>query len=161
MEPPPMVILVDQREKQPWTFRDICTRCDCLNIQTKTSHLSAGDYTLEGCQHRVAIERKSPKDIYITLQQHFARFDREFTRMNAMEEAWIVVEAPLSRYTGGHEGDYFQALSCVWRRQHILRGMITLMVQYPRIRWQFCPTPEHAEWFAFQQLVKFHGQRQA
>ena len=151
-----MLILVDQREKQPWTFKDIRRAHPTCDFQTRTANLTAGDYTLEGFEDRIAIERKSPRDVTISLQQNFDRFDNEFARMNKMEAAWIVVEAPLARYAGGNGADYYQMLECVRKKQHVLRGMVTLMIRYPGIQWKFCQSPEEAEWFAFLQLLKFY-----
>ena len=151
-----MLILVDQREKQPWTFKDILRQYPESNIQTKTARLNAGDYTLEGFEERIAIERKSPRDVYITLQQNFDRFDNEFGRMNNMEAAWIVIEAPLSRYAGSNGADYYQMFSCIHKKHHVLRGMVNLLIRYPGIKWKFCQSPEEAEWFAFLQLLKFY-----
>ena len=151
-----MLILVDQREKQPWTFKDIRRTHPACDFQTRAANLAAGDYTLEGFEERIAIERKSPRDACIALQQNFDRFDNEFSRMNKMDAAWIVVEAPLARYTGGNGADYYQVLACVQKRQHVLRGMMNLMIRYPRIQWKFCQSPEEAEWFTFLQLLKFY-----
>lgn len=151
-----MKILIDQREKQPWTFKDIRQKHPDCGIQTRSARLESGDYTLEGFEQRIAIERKSPRDVYITLQQNFDRFDNEFTRMNGMEAAWIVVEAPLARYAGGNGADYYQMLACVHKKHHVLRGMLSLMIRYPGIRWKFCQSPEEAEWFAFLQLLRFY-----
>ena len=152
-----MRILIDQREKQPWTFKEIFRQYPESNIQTKTARLLTGDYTLEGYEDRIAIERKSPRDIFMTLQQGFSRFDCEFARMDKMESAWIVVEAPLARYAGGNGADYYQMLSCVHKKNHVFRGMMNLMIRYPGIKWKFCQSPEEAEWFAFLQLLNFYN----
>ena len=151
-----MQILIDQREKQPWTFKEIRRAHPTCDFQTRTANLTAGDYTLEGFEERIAIERKSPRDACIALQQNFDRFDNEFARMNKMEAAWIVVESPLAKYTGGNSNDYYQMLACVRKKHHVLRGMMNLMIRYPHIKWKFCQSPEEAEWFAFLQLLKFY-----
>ena len=151
-----MIILIDNREKQPWTFRDIREKHPDADFQTRLTRIHTGDYTLEGFEDRIAIERKSPRDVYITLQQNFNRFNEEFERMNNMEAAWIVVETPLSKYVGASGADYYQVLACVQKKHHVLRGMMNLMIRYPRIRWKFCQSPEEAEWFAFLQLLNFY-----
>ena len=114
-----MVILVEHREKQPWTFQEILRKYPESNIQTKTARLLTGDYTLEGFEDRIAIERKSRRDAYMTLQHDFTRFDEEFSRMDKMETAWVVVETPLAKYTGGNGADYYQVFACVHKKHTV------------------------------------------
>ncbi len=49
---PPMTILVDDRERNPWTV-------DHPDFKFETKRLAVGDYTIKGYENQVAIEKKS------------------------------------------------------------------------------------------------------
>jgi ERCC4-type nuclease len=95
--PCPFTILVDGREKAPFTFTAIQADADRgyrpLAIARQWAHLETGDYTIEGMEDLVAVERKSLEDLYSTLGQHRQRFEREMQRLAAMEHAAVVIEA--------------------------------------------------------------------
>lgn len=83
--PPPLPpIVVDTREQRPYEFSD-----------SLRGTLGAGDYSLVGCETRVAIERKSLPDACGSIGAHRARFLREWERLAALEYAAVVIEASL------------------------------------------------------------------
>lgn len=97
-------IAIDTREQAPWSFTGF--RADAaqgrkpLIIQTVTTTLASGDYSIDGLEAEVSIERKSVADFYGTILAERERFERELTRLQAMCDA------------GGHaeivcEGDWF------------------------------------------------------
>jgi DNA excision repair protein ERCC-4 len=82
---PPVV--VDCREQRPYRFgRSVCQR------------LESGDYSLQGFEGRVAVERKSKTDAYSSLGRSRERFQREMERLSALDYAAIVVEASLADF---------------------------------------------------------------
>jgi DNA excision repair protein ERCC-4 len=92
------VIVVDTREKHPYTFG--------INGSRSVVHaaLLAGDYSLQGYETQIAIERKSLDDYVQTIIHSQDRFSRELTLLRTYPRAWIVVEATLDdilqgRYT--------------------------------------------------------------
>ncbi|HOC93368.1 MAG TPA: ERCC4 domain-containing protein [bacterium] len=92
-----MIIVVDTREKDEYTFGDIST------IPQK---LDAGDYSVAGLEDRVAIERKSIDDFVGTVIYQKERFHNELCALARMDFAAIVVEASLTdilehRYKSG------------------------------------------------------------
>lgn len=99
MTPEPVRVITDSREQCPYTFnpeRVISTR----------RGLPAGDYSLEGMETRVAVERKSLDDFVSTVIRARARFAKELRKLADYESACVVVEANLrdvldARYTGG------------------------------------------------------------
>lgn len=97
----PFVVLVDQREKAPYRFEGIVSdarhRRRPVVVTRKWAHLPTGDYSIDGMEDRVAIERKSLADLYSTLGQHRARFQAEHERMAAMPFAAVVIESDLAR----------------------------------------------------------------
>lgn len=78
-----LTAIVDDREKLP------------LNLfpMTETiAHLQTGDYSLAGCEHLVAVERKSPSDFLLCVGQERERFDNELERMTAYRYRALVIE---------------------------------------------------------------------
>ncbi len=101
MTPDPFLILIDQREKLPYTFAAV--RAPVLPYTAETCHLPTGDYAtgLTGadlgpgpCYYgHAVVERKSLSDLYGTLGQHRVRFEREFQRLSHFGYAALVIEA--------------------------------------------------------------------
>ena len=81
------VIVVDTREQRPYCFKDAVTKA-----------LTAGDYSVEGMEDRVAVERKSKIDAYASLGKDRARLKREFERLSEYDYAAMVIEASLSDF---------------------------------------------------------------
>ena len=80
-------IIVDTREQRPWTFEGQ------PGITLARAKLDAGDYSVKGLEHRVAIERKSFSDLIGTIFRARARFYRELERLRAFEFRCVIVEA--------------------------------------------------------------------
>ena len=92
-----MIIVVDSREKDEYTFGDIVT------IKQK---LDAGDYSVAGLEDRIAIERKNIDDFVGTVIYHQHRFHEELVLLSHMDFSAIIVEASLKdildhRYKSG------------------------------------------------------------
>jgi ERCC4-type nuclease len=60
-----------------------------------TAALPAGDYSLQGYETRIAIERKSLADFIGTVVHAQDRFARELSLLRSYPRAWIVVEASM------------------------------------------------------------------
>ena len=86
-------IVADSREKEPYTF-------DCPMVRHK---LEAGDYSVEGLESTVSVERKSLADFTSTVMHDFQRFAVELEKLAAMEAACVVVEADLDGVLRGKE----------------------------------------------------------
>lgn len=92
-----MIIVVDSREQRPFAFPD--------DVETKHAALPAGDYSIEGLERRIAIERKSLPDLYGTIGRTLkerkgrgrgrTRFERELELLATFDFAAIVVESSL------------------------------------------------------------------
>lgn len=93
----PFVILVDGREKAPYTFDGLLAnaalQCRPLIVRTEWAHLKTGDYSIKGLEDHVAIERKSLADLFGTIGKHHDRFKAEHERLSAMDFGAVVVEA--------------------------------------------------------------------
>ncbi|HEY3376256.1 MAG TPA: ERCC4 domain-containing protein [Armatimonadota bacterium] len=83
------IIVVDTREQRPYSFTD-----DRVGSVVNTA-LPAGDYSLQGYETRIAIERKSLADYVSTVVHAQDRFSRELSILRSYPRAWIVVEASM------------------------------------------------------------------
>lgn len=82
-----MKVIVDTREKQPWTFKGI------KGVERCSGKLKTGDYSVEGLEERVTIERKSLDDWVGTVLRERKRFYRELERMRAFDFRCVIIEA--------------------------------------------------------------------
>jgi len=86
-------IVIDTREQAPYSFA-------CPVVRAK---LDAGDYSVMGFEHCLAVERKSLSDLVHTVIHDAERFKAELTKLLVMDAACIVVEADLNAVlTGRH-----------------------------------------------------------
>lgn len=97
------LILVDTREQlplEPWVIKG----AKRFLLRTKRATLATGDYSIEGLEQHVAIERKSLPDLIGTLfgsatdsvgdrAGHQDRFRAELERMRAFSFAMLLIEA--------------------------------------------------------------------
>lgn len=94
----PATIVIDTREQEPYSF-------DPRLAATARRALPAGDYSVEGLEERVAVERKSLDDFVSTVIHGRARFRNELRKLGGYRATCIVVEAGvldvlLHRYRG-------------------------------------------------------------
>jgi len=80
-------IIVDSREQEPWGFT-----CPAV-----TRKLDAGDYSVEGLEDQVAVERKSLADFVRTVIHERRRFARELEKLAGYRAACVVIEADLDK----------------------------------------------------------------
>lgn len=89
-------VLIDTREKRPYSFRGITTNIRGQQVsvctQTQKVYLETGDYSLAGHENGIIVERKSVPDIVQTVAQHRDRFVRELDRLSEIEHSFILVE---------------------------------------------------------------------
>lgn len=105
----PVTLIVDTREQLPFAF-------SAPGVRTIRRALETGDYSVDGLEHRVAVERKTLNDLVKSLIRDRDRFLREVRRLETFEACCIVVEADWSdvaerRYAGGaHPRSVFGAI---------------------------------------------------
>jgi len=83
-------VIIDTREKKPFRL---------AGLDTIRQGLRVGDYSIDGFQDRVAIERKGMSDFYSTFgnRTNYNRFIQEMSQINKMEYGYLVVESPLEK----------------------------------------------------------------
>lgn len=89
-----MRIIVDTREQAPWTFEG-------QSVTTKRAKLEAGDYSVEGLERRVAIERKSIDDWTGTVIRDRVRFYKELELLRALDFRCVIIETGVREIMAG------------------------------------------------------------
>lgn len=84
-------ICIDTREQDPLDFTPWASE----GLLTARGTIRTGDYSLEGYEHRVTVERKRVAELYHTVGAGRERFEAELERMRTMESAHIVIEGDL------------------------------------------------------------------
>jgi hypothetical protein len=92
-----MLIIVDSREQEPFTFRHE----KYAGVVVESGTLPVGDYSLAGLTDRVAVERKSLPDLVACLSRERGRFERELQRAAALDAFAVVVEATWADLAAG------------------------------------------------------------
>lgn len=92
-----LTAVVDSRERLPLNL---------FPMTEVTDGLQTGDYSLLGCEHIVAIERKSPADFLMCVGQERERFDRELERITAYKYRALVIECTYEQLATGDPETY-------------------------------------------------------
>ena len=85
----PATIIIDTREQEPYSF-------DPLLAAAVRRALPAGDYSVDGLDGIVAVERKSLDDFVSTVIHSHDRFRAELRKLAEYRAACVVVEAGVS-----------------------------------------------------------------
>ncbi len=89
---PPFKIVIDSRERLPLSFGSWPTVVDGLKT---------GDYSIQGFEDRISLERKSLYDLFACVGRERERFERELVRLAAMQYGAVVVEGNLADVLAG------------------------------------------------------------
>lgn len=87
----PMRLVTDSREQEPYAF----------TVPSVRRALPAGDYSIEGFEDRVAVERKSLPDFVNTVVRARKRFHKELVKLASYDAACVVVESELRKVIEG------------------------------------------------------------
>ena len=157
-----MVIIADTREQLPFDFGP--------DVSVISRKLDTGDYSLDGYEGRITIERKRPGEMFSMCGGGRARFERELSRMQDINQAHrdnraIVVIEGSSQMVMDAQGKYTKIKpATVMRstRQWIVRYDVHFYFMGGKVHG--LPTDitarEHAKAWTFQMLsgwFKVHG----
>lgn len=93
------ILLVDSREKTPFDFDG-----DEDFASIKTSKLDAGDYSIEGIEHIIVIERKANVDeLYTNFTKDKERIYAEFDRLREHRTRIILIEQSCDDVLNPHQ----------------------------------------------------------
>lgn len=152
----PFTVIVDTREQHPFSFRDI--KADAPHkgipfiVKTSAKGLSTGDYSIEGLEAEIAIERKGKPDLFNCMGQDRTRFEEQIKRLNEMPFAALVIEANWESIWAGTPNSRLLPKS-------IHRTVIAWQQRYPRVHWWPCPTRQFAEATTFRILERYWKDR--
>ncbi len=122
----PYVVVRDTREKadQGWTWKK-SKYC----AGTVTRKLDTGDYTLEGMENYLTIERKGSISEWAKNVTE-VRFERELERLDGIQHSWILLEFNMTdvlNYPVGSGIPKFKWRSLKFRGPFILKKMTEMM----------------------------------
>lgn len=149
----PFTIVVDTREQRPYTFAAVVSDARHAyrpwDVPLHGATLGQGDYSIQGKETEIAIERKSKADLFSTLGQGRARFGRELERLCGLEAAYVVVEAEWREVIG--EPPPYSRLN----PRTVHASIVAWQHRYRGIHWWFCPGRDFAERTTFRLLERF------
>lgn len=140
-------IIIDTREKRPWTF----ARWPEGKI-ARLGTLKSGDYSLRGFQSGgIAIERKSFQDLFGSMTSGRERFYRELRRLGEFRLAALIVE----------EDEEFVLMGSKWTGVNPAKMLRTLYAWCAAfgIQIHFCPGALAAEAKAYRLLMGWADSR--
>lgn len=153
----PFTILVDDREGLPFRFESIKADADQHNrpiaVQRKLRRLATGDYTLEGFESLVCVERKSIDDLFCTLGQGRERFEEEHRRMADLRTACVVIESPWDQIINNPPVRSQLSPKTVWRTA------VSWSIRYS-VPWYALPSRAAAESWTYRFLEMFYRHQQ-
>jgi len=176
----PFLILVDQQEKAPFAFGGLRARSfidkemrEYCPVRTERRFLGVGmgDYSLDGYQGRVAIERKSMVDFQGTLLgwrheveaggpggwthdvDRRARFKRELRNLAAMECKVVIVESTF--WTCLDLAPTWGVRTASENAKYLHSTYLSWQIEFPGVPWIFCDDKQFAAVTCFRILEKF------
>lgn len=143
-----ITLIQDSREQSPYLFDHPRYK----DLAVKVAGLSTGDYSVEGMEHLVAVERKSMPDLLQSISTGRERFENELIRALELDAFMVVIEEPF-RNLGNK--DYQSNMN----RTAAIQTVFSWMSKY-RCTWFFAESREGAEYATYHFLrhyAKRHG----
>jgi hypothetical protein len=169
----PFTVAVDSNESAPFHFTGIQSDADKGNrtwiVPTATKPLylmgrrevllpgtqivmthGLADYSIDGSEEEIQVERKSLSDLYSTLGQRRLEFQAEMEVLDqTCEFAAVVVEADWQTILLDPPSNAQLSPKVV------SRTIISWSIRYPKIHWFCCMNRRHAELVTFQLLMRY------
>jgi len=133
-------IITDTREQRPYSFENSIRKA-----------LPSGDYSLEGLEDSIAIERKSLDDYISSVIHSGGRFFRELKRLQAYEFAAVVIEGSISDILSG---SYKSKVS----PESLFGLTVALIRDYHPVHILFAGDRPHA-YSLTAKLLELHGEK--
>lgn len=153
----PWTTVVDSREQAPWTFQNIIIEKRLWVIRREVKTMTTGDYSINGFENLLAIERKSACDLVSSISYGNTRFRREHERMKTIVEsggfACVMVEGSLSAICEDLNGDDGRRVT-----SDMIIGATASWPQKYGAPWLFAGDRRHAELLAFRIMLKWWKQ---
>jgi ERCC4-type nuclease len=131
-------IVADTREKTPFKFKGhrVCRAA-----------LTTGDYSVKGRELEVAVERKSPTDLGVSILCNWSRFQKEMERSMDFDSFVVIIE--------GSMADCIRAASRSRAHRGPLISRIAYLSSVYRVCFLFCDNRESAEKATLEALRPF------
>ena len=140
-----MTIVIDSREQRPYTFD---------NRETVVKRLPVGDYSIEGYETQITVERKSLDDFVNTVMNDWKRFDNELHRMRNFSHKAIVVETGIDAVLRGTDEPVSRAHpSAYMAKMFLIQNQFGVSVQFAGSRPAAVWFTEQFLWHAWKELV--------
>jgi len=148
MNKDPFTIIVDTREQQPWEFG---------YHETAKKKLDTGDYSMEGFEEILAIERKkSVSELATNLSE--SRFKNVLERLSQIRHPYMVFEFDIDDIYNFPVGSDIPKK--LWGKlrisgNYIIKRLIEFQLQY-NIHIVFCGDPSNAERFSVSLMKRIY-----
>jgi DNA excision repair protein ERCC-4 len=137
----PVTLVIDTREQEPYSF-------DPSRAAAVRHALPAGDYSVQGYEQAVAVERKTMEDFVSTVIRSRRRFHRELRLLAGYEAACVVVEADLADVLRGrYRSDAHP--------NALLGAVVSIVVDFG-VPVYFCSSRQAACRFVLEYLLRFY-----
>jgi hypothetical protein len=147
-------ILRDTQEKKGWIFSKYKS---CLG--TVDQKLPTGDYTIDGLEHLLCIERKGTVS-ELAMNVHEERFDRELVRMEEFEYPFIILEfsmEDLIKFPAQLPKNVRAKIK--YTGYYLLRKVINYQLIHPKIHILFCGRKgKDVASSIFKRVLEQHGE---
>lgn len=162
----PFRVVVDTREQLPWHFTGITQPAPSTGepvpviVPLVTDRaLASGDYSLDGFEQLIAVERKSQSDFVTSITAGRERFEREFERLAVIGSAPAVLgETPRGAAHVVVECDWLELLNLPETSQVSPRAIVGTVAAWSQrygVHFWFLPGRRAAERFAFYLFVQW------
>jgi len=146
----PFTIAVDTREQAPFRFTGLRAgsgqNAGVIAVAVERKHLPTGDYSIVGYENRIAVERKSKADLFMSVGAERNRFQREIERLNEFEFGAVVIEADFATLL------HVPPFRTKMRPEAVEATILSWSTRYPKVHWFPCTHRQHAEWVTFRLL---------
>ncbi len=132
-----MKILIDTREKLPYRFQ----------TSSETGTIPVGDYSIQGLEDYIAIERKELNDLIGCLSKDRSRFERELFKAKALDYFALVIEASLSDIINHNYRSQMEPKA-------VVQSLLAFSVRY-RLPIFFCENREYGARVTGSLLLKY------
>lgn len=139
-----MIIIQDSREQSPFTFEGALYE----GLAVKVAGLKTADYSIEGLEDMVGVERKSMPDLLQSISTNRETFEKMMVRSLELDAFIVVIEEP------------FRNLGCKEYQSHMNRKAAVQTVyswlsKY-RCSFWFAESREGAEFATYNFLRHYH-----
>lgn len=163
----PFTVVVDSNEGAPWLFRDLVAKGtkrplviktvkkplwsmhrQGITVDGKLYVRGLADYSIDGHEEHIQIERKSHEDLYGTLGDRRGEFEAELIRLSECRFACVIVECGWPHLLDAPKDSSLKPSS-------VIGSILAWQQRYQRVHWIMAGNRSMAERLAFRTLERF------